>query len=284
MGFLDDVKEDLRFLGGFKLTFQHLTRPRVTRQYPDEKKPKQPRQHGRHVLNRYEDGMEKCIGCELCAGVLPGRLHLRAGPRQPARPPGVAGRALRLRLRDQLPAVHPLRPVRRGLPHRGHHRVQALRVLLHQPGRRHLHQGRAGGGRRRAAPAPALGGLAGGRRPAHLGLDAGHRRRRAAPPTRARSSGPASWATACGRPRAASRAAATTRPPAPCRCARSSSPTSSTRTSPSSTGACGAGPGGPSCRPSATRPKSGQRPGSSRKGGQGGQGGGQATPVGEDDG
>ena len=29
------------------------------------------RLHGRHVLNRYEDGMEKCIGCELCAGVCP---------------------------------------------------------------------------------------------------------------------------------------------------------------------------------------------------------------------
>ncbi|HLH28680.1 MAG TPA: NADH-quinone oxidoreductase subunit I, partial [Acidimicrobiales bacterium] len=40
-------------------------------QYPEEKQPKQPRQHGRHVLNRYEDGMEKCIGCELCAGVCP---------------------------------------------------------------------------------------------------------------------------------------------------------------------------------------------------------------------
>jgi NADH-quinone oxidoreductase subunit I len=62
---------DLGFLGGFKLTLEHLTRPRVTRQYPDEKMPKQPRQHGRHVLNRYEDGMEKCIGCELCAGVCP---------------------------------------------------------------------------------------------------------------------------------------------------------------------------------------------------------------------
>ena len=43
----------------------------MTTQYPDDKKPKQPRQHGRHVLNRYEDGMEKCIGCELCAGVCP---------------------------------------------------------------------------------------------------------------------------------------------------------------------------------------------------------------------
>ena len=68
----DGTKDNpLSFLGGFKLTFQHLSRPRVTRMYPEEKKPKQPRQHGRHVLNRYEDGMEKCIGCELCAGVCP---------------------------------------------------------------------------------------------------------------------------------------------------------------------------------------------------------------------
>ncbi|HEV3327905.1 MAG TPA: NADH-quinone oxidoreductase subunit NuoI [Acidimicrobiales bacterium] len=62
---------DLRFFGGFSLTLRHLTRPRVTRSYPAVKRPKQPRQHGRHVLNRYEDGMEKCIGCELCAGVCP---------------------------------------------------------------------------------------------------------------------------------------------------------------------------------------------------------------------
>ncbi len=59
------------FLGGFKLTLEHLGRLPVTRQYPEEKQVKQPRKHGRHVLNRYEDGMEKCIGCELCAGVCP---------------------------------------------------------------------------------------------------------------------------------------------------------------------------------------------------------------------
>ncbi len=65
------VRSQLRFFLGFKLTFEHLGRPRVTRQYPDEKRPKPPRLHGRHVLGRYEDGMEKCIGCELCAGVCP---------------------------------------------------------------------------------------------------------------------------------------------------------------------------------------------------------------------
>ena len=63
-------------------------------------------------------------------GRVPGEVHLRARRRQPARRAGVAGRALRLRLRDQLPALHPLRPLRRGVPHRGDHRDEALRVLV----------------------------------------------------------------------------------------------------------------------------------------------------------
>ena len=43
----------------------------VTIKYPAEMREKPQRFHGRHVLNRYEDGMEKCIGCELCAGACP---------------------------------------------------------------------------------------------------------------------------------------------------------------------------------------------------------------------
>ena len=75
------------FLGGFKLTFQHLIRPRVTTQYPEEKRPKPPRLHGRHVLNRYEDGMEKCIGCELCAGVCPADcIYVRGADNPPDHP------------------------------------------------------------------------------------------------------------------------------------------------------------------------------------------------------
>jgi NADH-quinone oxidoreductase subunit I len=63
--------DPVKFLGGFKVTLEQMTKPRVTSEYPLEKKPKPVRVHGRHVLNRYEDGMEKCIGCELCAGVCP---------------------------------------------------------------------------------------------------------------------------------------------------------------------------------------------------------------------
>jgi NADH-quinone oxidoreductase subunit I len=87
MGFLDDLRKDASFFGGFKLTLEHMARPRVTWQYPAEKKPKQPRVHGRHVLNRYEDGMEKCIGCELCAGVCPADcIYVRGADNSPDNP------------------------------------------------------------------------------------------------------------------------------------------------------------------------------------------------------
>ena len=53
----------------------------------DVKAPKPERLHGRHVLNRYEDGMEKCIGCELCAGVCPAKcIYVRGADNDPDDP------------------------------------------------------------------------------------------------------------------------------------------------------------------------------------------------------
>ena len=43
----------------------------VTIQYPEVKKPVKPRFRGRHVLKRYDNGLEKCIGCSLCAAACP---------------------------------------------------------------------------------------------------------------------------------------------------------------------------------------------------------------------
>ena len=55
----------------------------VTTKYPQEMREKPQRFHGRHVLNRYEDGMEKCIGCELCAGACPARCIYVRGADNP---------------------------------------------------------------------------------------------------------------------------------------------------------------------------------------------------------
>ena len=75
------------YLDGFKVTLKTMFEDRVTNEYPDEKRPKPDRFHGRHVLNRYEDGMEKCIGCELCAGVCPARcIYVRGADNPPDAP------------------------------------------------------------------------------------------------------------------------------------------------------------------------------------------------------
>jgi NADH-quinone oxidoreductase subunit I len=58
-------------VAGFGVTFRTMFKKTVTEQYPFEKKPTAPRFHGRHQLNRWPDGLEKCIGCELCAWACP---------------------------------------------------------------------------------------------------------------------------------------------------------------------------------------------------------------------
>jgi len=58
-------------VAGFGVTFSSMFKPTVTEQYPRRKTPPQTRYHGRHQLNRYADGLEKCIGCELCAWACP---------------------------------------------------------------------------------------------------------------------------------------------------------------------------------------------------------------------
>jgi len=43
----------------------------VTIQYPEVKRPVHMRFRGRHELRRFENGLEKCIGCSLCAAACP---------------------------------------------------------------------------------------------------------------------------------------------------------------------------------------------------------------------
>jgi len=75
------------YFKGFSITARQIIEPRVTISYPEEKRPKPERFHGRHVLNRYEGGMEKCIGCELCAGVCPARcIYVRGADNDPDAP------------------------------------------------------------------------------------------------------------------------------------------------------------------------------------------------------
>lgn len=62
------VKEILK---GLALTFQQMWKKPITLQYPEERKLMPARARGRHQLQRYEVGMERCIGCGLCSAVCP---------------------------------------------------------------------------------------------------------------------------------------------------------------------------------------------------------------------
>ncbi len=58
-------------LKGLWTTFKELIDKPVTVQYPEEKRPVKARFKGRHELKRYDNGLEKCIGCALCAAACP---------------------------------------------------------------------------------------------------------------------------------------------------------------------------------------------------------------------
>lgn len=90
------------YLEGFAVTFKKWGEGVKTKEYKggkglkggtgkDQKAPKPPRVHGRHVLNRYPDGMEKCIGCELCAGVCPAKCIYVRGADNPIDDPKSPG-------------------------------------------------------------------------------------------------------------------------------------------------------------------------------------------------
>lgn len=56
---------------GFSVTFRNMFTKTVTENYPYEKVHFQPRYRGIHVLHRDESGLEKCVGCFLCAAACP---------------------------------------------------------------------------------------------------------------------------------------------------------------------------------------------------------------------
>lgn len=82
---MDKVVEDLLALGkGLGITFRQMLEKPVTVQYPEAKRKMPARTRGRHVLHRYQDGMERCVGCLLCQGTCPAEaIYIEAAENTP---------------------------------------------------------------------------------------------------------------------------------------------------------------------------------------------------------
>jgi NADH-quinone oxidoreductase subunit I len=64
----------LEILAGMAATFKHLFVRPITIQYPHEKRVLPNGYRGFIALLRYDDGTEKCVGCDLCEAACPSRV------------------------------------------------------------------------------------------------------------------------------------------------------------------------------------------------------------------
>ena len=72
MANINDVLETAAAIAkGMGVTLKEMMSPAVTENYPDEPPKFEERYHGVHVLQRDENGLEKCVACFLCAAACP---------------------------------------------------------------------------------------------------------------------------------------------------------------------------------------------------------------------
>ncbi len=81
------IKATGETLRGMGVTLKNFFRKPVTVQYPEQLRKLPPRVRGRHVLHRYENGLERCIACMLCSGTCPAdAIYIEPEENNPEKP------------------------------------------------------------------------------------------------------------------------------------------------------------------------------------------------------
>lgn len=77
----------LAMLRGLFIVLKYAFKRPTTNQYPEEKPNLPSRSRGRHYLTKWDDGLERCVGCELCAIVCPSQaIYVKPAQNDPDHP------------------------------------------------------------------------------------------------------------------------------------------------------------------------------------------------------
>ena len=72
---------------GLFIVLKYAFRKPITIQYPEKRRKLPARSRGRHHLTLWNDGKERCVGCELCAIVCPSQaIYVKPAQNNPENP------------------------------------------------------------------------------------------------------------------------------------------------------------------------------------------------------
>lgn len=81
------LRQVMSMLWGLFIVLKHAFKRPITLRYPEEKRKLPERSRGRHYLTKWEDGQERCVGCELCAIVCPSQaIYVKPAQNDPEHP------------------------------------------------------------------------------------------------------------------------------------------------------------------------------------------------------
>lgn len=78
------IKKVISMMSGLLIVLKYAFKRPVTISYPEIKRKLPVRSRGRHYLTKWDDGLERCVGCELCAIVCPSQaIYVKPAQNEP---------------------------------------------------------------------------------------------------------------------------------------------------------------------------------------------------------